>query len=255
MWCENDHYVKSIPSSIQHFCTYGNTLVCNTCFTPNMKLPESPTACIFIQFWIVQLYNFPTTQKAKKQKLKDSDSTVPHFFVANTTPFLTMSLVLWKPLKVDVKPAFHPLLLYTRYPVGNGIIHNELQIMNDATEAQAGCQSPKSQINPLLFLTSCILYKCPSCNKCSGAREGQAGQDPRSRGTLRRSPSSCSKPASTSHLRLSSSHRSGLLWSSWTLVEWLDHLSRFSFQRNIFKLTCSTLPSYRLQCRVWPADR
>ena len=30
--------------------------------------------------------------------------------------------------------------------------------MNDATEAQAGCQSPKSQINPLLFLTSCVLY-------------------------------------------------------------------------------------------------
>ena len=43
--------------------------------------------------------------------------------------------------------------------------------MNDATEAQAGCQSPKSQINPLLFLTSCVLYKYNVLLRATNARE------------------------------------------------------------------------------------
>ena len=47
--------------------------------------------------------------------------------------------------------------------------------------------------------------------------EGLVEQAPRSQGTLPQFPFSCSKPASTSGLPLSSSHRWGLLGRNWTL--------------------------------------
>ena len=49
--------------------------------------------------------------------------------------------------------------------------------------------------------------------------EGLVGQAPRSQGTLPQFPFSCSKPASTSGLPLSSSHRSGSLGWNWTWAE------------------------------------
>lgn len=59
--------------------TLGNTLVCNTCFTLNMKLPESPTACIFIQFWIV---NYTISQLHKRPKSKSSTIPIPLYLTS-----------------------------------------------------------------------------------------------------------------------------------------------------------------------------
>ena len=86
-----------------------------------------------------------------------------------------------------------------------------------------------------------------------------AQEDPRSRGTLPLSPSSCSKPAAVFHPRLSSNHRWGSHGWNWTLAleNWLlCPIIPWSLKLEpIWKLTCSTWPSCRLQCRGWQVGR
>ena len=85
-----------------------------------------------------------------------------------------------------------------------------------------------------------------------------AQEVPRSRGTLPRSPSSCNKPAAVFHPRLSSNHRWGSLGWNWTLglENWLlCPIPKSIKLEPIWKLTCSTWPSCRLQCRGWQVGR
>ena len=85
-----------------------------------------------------------------------------------------------------------------------------------------------------------------------------AQQDPRSLGTLPQSPSSCSKPAAVFHPRLSSNHRWGSLGWNWTLglENWLlCPIPKSIKLEPIWKLTCSTWPLCRLQCRGWQVGR